>query len=125
METILLAAALLLAAAGLDAALALAPLPVAMGLQNVAARRVSQAGIGITFVTGTLVRLAEALAAARAREGSGPLVPFVTWLAMVAGGVSGAAAYMALGTPALANPMACAALATLLASGAALSGSRP
>jgi uncharacterized membrane protein YoaK (UPF0700 family) len=123
LETLLLATALLLSAAQSDVALALAPLPIAMGLQNVTARRVSEPGVGITFVTGTLVRLGQALAgAARGGEGMASLVPALTWLAMAAGAVGGAAAHVALGSVALAIPAVCAALATVLAAGAVRSG---
>jgi uncharacterized membrane protein YoaK (UPF0700 family) len=122
LETLLLGTAVLLSAAQSDVALAVAPLPVAMGLQNVTAHRVNQSGVGITFVTGTLVRLGEALArAARRQEGLASLIPALTWFAMTAGAVGGAAAYLALGPLALAIPAFCAAVATVLAAGAVLS----
>jgi uncharacterized membrane protein YoaK (UPF0700 family) len=119
LETLLLGTAVVLTAAQSNVALAVAPLPIAMGLQNVTARRVNESGVGITFVTGTLVRLGEALAgAARRREGLASLIPALTWLAMTAGAVGGAAAHIALGPFALALPAFCAALATVLAAGA-------
>jgi uncharacterized membrane protein YoaK (UPF0700 family) len=122
-ETLLLGTAVLLSAAQSDVALALAPLPIAMGLQNVTARKLNQSGIGITFVTGTLVRLGEALAAAaRRRDGLAALIPTLTWLAMAAGAVGGAAAHIVLGPLALAIPAFCTAVATVLAAGTVFSG---
>jgi uncharacterized membrane protein YoaK (UPF0700 family) len=121
-QGLLLAAAIVLSLAQADGALSLAPLPVAMGLQNVTARRVSQLGVGVTFVTGTLVRLGEALGAvALGQQGNSPLVPALTWCAMLAGAVLGAAAHFATGSLALAVPAVCSVLASALIAAAARS----
>jgi len=119
LETLVLTAAMLFSAAQPELALALAPLAFAMGLQNVPARKISQPGLGITFVTGTLVRLGETLAGrALGRSGPSPLLPGLTWIAMAAGAVAGAAAHVAFGALALAIPACCSALATVLAASA-------
>jgi uncharacterized membrane protein YoaK (UPF0700 family) len=88
LQSALLALALLLTLAGAHSAAALMPLPLAMGLQNVAARAVG-AGSGITFVTGTLVRLGEALAGAALRGERHWRAPLLTWLAMATGAAVG------------------------------------
>jgi uncharacterized membrane protein YoaK (UPF0700 family) len=120
LETFVLAAAMLFSAAQPELTVALAPLAFAMGLQNVTARRFSQPGLGITFVTGTLVRLGEALAGrALGRSEPSPFLPGLTWVAMAAGAVAGAAAHVAFGAFALAMPACCSALATVLAASAA------
>jgi uncharacterized membrane protein YoaK (UPF0700 family) len=115
LQSLLLAAALSLSLIEIQPALALAPLPLAMGLQNVCARRLTQGGAGITFVTGTLVRLGEALAAAALRRRSGWSVPALTWSAMAAGAAAGAVTEKAAAPAALLVPLLGTLAVTLLA----------
>jgi uncharacterized membrane protein YoaK (UPF0700 family) len=110
LESLLLGTATLLSATS-TTILALMPLPIAMGLQNVTARRLNRAGAGITFVTGTLVRLAETLAGANGDRAAWSGCA-LTWLSMTVGVSAGAAAYLALGPIALAGPALGCAVAT-------------
>jgi uncharacterized membrane protein YoaK (UPF0700 family) len=111
-------AALLLAAAAADSAghelLAIGCLCLAMGAANAIFRREGEVGIGVTYMTGTLVklghRLADVLRGARDRQW---LSYFLLWLSLVIGGVAGARAF-------LWSPNAslwCAAVAAMFLSG--------
>jgi uncharacterized membrane protein YoaK (UPF0700 family) len=115
LQSILLAAAAALSLSDAQPVLALAPLPMAMGLQNICARRMTQGGAGITFVTGTLVRLGEALAAMALGRPSRWSRPALIWLAMVAGAVAGAVAQSAAPELALLAPFLGALAMTVLA----------
>src|SRR5689334_17697172 len=86
-----------------------------MGLQNVIAYRFAAGSVGITFVTGTLVRLAEALADAALRRGGQWSKPALTWLAMAAGAVGGATAHAFAAPLELVIPALGSTLAALLA----------
>jgi uncharacterized membrane protein YoaK (UPF0700 family) len=92
----------------------------AMGALNTALPGVG----GITFVTGSLARCAEALVAAVA--GAGPrwawVVQIAAWAALVAGATGGAALERAHGADALAVPACAAAGAALVATLAAARG---
>jgi uncharacterized membrane protein YoaK (UPF0700 family) len=123
LQALLLGTSVLLSVTQSSVILASAPLPFAMGLQNVTARRLSDSGVGITFVTGTLVRLGEALAAKAARAGGSWQVPMLTWLAILGGAVAGAVTYVALGAMALGVPALCCVLATFLFARRAFAGS--
>jgi uncharacterized membrane protein YoaK (UPF0700 family) len=121
-ETLLIVAAIGLSQVETHAALALAPLPIAMGLQNVVAYRFATGSVGITFVTGTLVRLGEALAEAVVRGRGQWSRPALTWLAMAAGAVGGATAHAVAAPLELALPAMGAAIAAVLAYRMAISG---
>lgn len=74
------------------------PLAAAMGLQNLARQPVAGAQPGTTFVTGTLVGLGQALAAAiRGRANRALLLHAATWAALLLGTAAGALAAGGLG----------------------------
>lgn len=91
-------AALLVGAAcckwsGLDVA-AVGLLCVAMGASNTIFRRDGEVSIGVTYMTGTLVKLGNKLAdAALGGNRTGWIPYFMLWLALVFGGILGAASY--------------------------------
>jgi uncharacterized membrane protein YoaK (UPF0700 family) len=114
-ETLLIVTAIALSYTDIHPALALAPLPAAMGLQNVIAYRFATGSVGITFVTGTLVRLAEALADAALRRGGQWSRPALTWVAMAAGAIGGATAHAFAAPLELVLPALGAAVAAVLA----------
>jgi uncharacterized membrane protein YoaK (UPF0700 family) len=96
---VLLAEALLLAAAALCYAFglsitAVAAIVLAMGLENAVFQIDGGAGLGLTYVTGALVKVGQLAAAALtggARWGWTPNL--LLWAALVAGSVCGALAY--------------------------------
>jgi uncharacterized membrane protein YoaK (UPF0700 family) len=92
-ETLLLAAAALCDAFGLSN-VAVAAIVLAMGLENAVFQIDGGAGLGLTYVTGALVKVGQMLAAALtggARWGWAPNL--LLWTAMVAGSLCGALAY--------------------------------
>ncbi|WP_203076253.1 DUF1275 family protein [Falsiroseomonas ponticola] len=95
-------AALLAMAAAMVAAsgAAVLPLALAMGMQNLARQAAGPAQLGGTFITGTLVGLAQALAAG---EWRGAGAQAAAWLALLAGILAGALAMGAGAAPALAG----------------------
>lgn len=112
-----LASSALLAAAGHDV-LALGLLAFAMGAENATFQRDGEVSIGLTYMTGTLVKFGQRLA--MALRGTGPAfgwAPYlVLWLGMVAGAVFGAYSYRAVGLGAVwIAAAAVAALAVALA----------
>lgn len=123
-SAVMLLVALLLAGAafstrrvGSSAALILAVL--AMGAQNAVIQRAGAAPISPTYVTGTLVRVGEALADRLTGRGRGHLwSQLVQWLGLATGAVMGAHAYAADGAGVLARPaLAALGLAAALAIG--------
>jgi uncharacterized membrane protein YoaK (UPF0700 family) len=96
---VLLAEALLLAVAALCYALGLSNLAVAaivtaMGLESAVFKIEGGGGLGLTYVTGALVKVGQYLAVAVAGGDRLSWVPnFLLWAALVAGGVCGAATY--------------------------------
>src|ERR1700704_6040046 len=96
---VLLAEALLLAAAALGYAIglpnaAVAAMVLAMGLENAVFQIEGGAGLGLTYVTGALVKVGQLLATALtggARWAWGPNL--LLWAALVAGAACGAFAY--------------------------------
>jgi uncharacterized membrane protein YoaK (UPF0700 family) len=96
---VLLAEALLLAAGALAYALglsntAVAAIVIAMGLENAVFQIRGGAGLGLTYVTGALVKVGQ-LAAAALRGGArfGWVPNLLLWAALVAGSLCGAAGY--------------------------------
>ena len=86
---------LLLAAAGADTAgqatAAIALLCLAMGAANAIFRREGEVSIGVTYMTGTLVKLGHRLADAVRGVGDAGWTAYLwLWLSMVVGGVAGA-----------------------------------
>jgi uncharacterized membrane protein YoaK (UPF0700 family) len=104
---VLLMVALLLAAAALGMAVSAGPVPLlavaaGMGAANTAFEETGDVRFGITYMTGTLVRLGLRLAArirGEDRDGWQPLA--LHWLTLVTGAVLGAVAWPLLGRGAL------------------------
>jgi uncharacterized membrane protein YoaK (UPF0700 family) len=97
---LLLAEALLLAAAALCygfglSNVAVAAIVVAMGLENAVFQIGGGGGLGLTYVTGALVKLGQQAAAAALTGGArwGWLPNLLLWAAMVLGSLGGALAY--------------------------------
>jgi uncharacterized membrane protein YoaK (UPF0700 family) len=96
---VLLAEGLLLALAGLCHAvglmnLAVAAIVLAMGLENAVFQIHGGSGLGLTYVTGALVKVGQLLAAALTGGAPFGWVPnLLLWAALVLGGVCGALAY--------------------------------
>jgi uncharacterized membrane protein YoaK (UPF0700 family) len=103
---LLVEALLLAAAAGCDAlgfpAVAIAGIVLAMGLENAVFQIEGGAGLGLTYVTGALVKAGQLIAAALtggARWGWAPNL--LLWAALVTGSLCGALAYHWLGLAAI------------------------
>jgi uncharacterized membrane protein YoaK (UPF0700 family) len=96
---VLLAEALLLAVAALCYAFgrseaAVAAIVLAMGLENAVFQIDGGAGLGLTYVTGALVKVGQLLAAALTGGGRWGWVPnLLLWVALVVGAACGASAY--------------------------------
>jgi uncharacterized membrane protein YoaK (UPF0700 family) len=121
LEAALLTASAGLFATGFDAAGA-AAMVLAMGAENAAFQRNGDVGVGLTYMTGALVKAGQRIAAALTggdRWAWGPYV--LLWAGLSLGGALGAAAYLRLGTSALWAP---AGLLAALAAGGAWSERR-
>src|SRR5215468_4919393 len=96
---LLLTEALLLIVAGLahhfgQQALAVAAIVLAMGLENAVFQIEGGGGLGLTYVTGALVKVGQLIAAAMTGGSRWGWLPnLLLWAALVAGGVAGALAY--------------------------------
>ncbi len=104
--TVALVAALLALAAGLAMAgmtiAAIGCTLLAMGAENTAFQREGQVSIGLTYMTGTLVKLGQALARVHQREHRGEWLPYLLlWAGLVTGALLGASAFQHLGLAAL------------------------
>jgi uncharacterized membrane protein YoaK (UPF0700 family) len=104
--TVLFVATLLALAAGL--AMAGMTIPaigctlLAMGAENTAFQREGQVSIGLTYMTGTLVKLGQALARVHQREHRGEWLPYLLlWAGLVTGALLGALAFRTWGLSAL------------------------
>jgi uncharacterized membrane protein YoaK (UPF0700 family) len=92
-EAALLALAALLSALGQPNA-AIAAMVLAMGLENAVFQIDGGAGLGLTYITGALVKVGQLMAAALTGGGRWDWVPsLLLWAALVAGAVCGALAY--------------------------------
>jgi uncharacterized membrane protein YoaK (UPF0700 family) len=92
-EALLLAAAALCYTFGLPIA-AVAAIVLAMGLENAVFQIEGGAGLGLTYVTGALVKVGQLLAVALTGGARWGWVPnLLLWAALVAGAVCGALAY--------------------------------
>lgn len=68
---------------------------LAMGAANNVFMRDGEVSVGVTYMTGTLVKLGQRLAGAMLRQGNGSWVPYLLlWLGLVAGAVSGAVCFL-------------------------------
>lgn len=120
--TVALVAALLALAAGFAMAgmtiAAIGCTLLAMGAENTAFQREGQVSIGLTYMTGTLVKLGQALARIHRRDQRGEWVPYLLlWAGLVTGACLGALAFQHWGLAAL---WTSAALGLLLAAIASL-----
>ncbi|WP_267378342.1 MULTISPECIES: YoaK family protein [unclassified Sphingomonas] len=118
-----------LAMAAAAATLGIGPYPApllmaaAMGAANAVFQRDGEVSVGVTYMTGTLVKLGQHLAAALAGGPRFAWVPYLLlWLGLVAGAIAGAAVFPVLGLRAL--WIATAGAALLLAAAAALGPTR-
>jgi uncharacterized membrane protein YoaK (UPF0700 family) len=102
----LVLAALLAGAAGLGDFHQLWPAAVlmalAMGVENIFFAEGTEVRIGLTYMTGRLVKIGQLLAAALAGEDRWGWVPHVLlWSGLLGGGAAGAVAYLVIGSDAL------------------------
>jgi uncharacterized membrane protein YoaK (UPF0700 family) len=87
-------AALLELRGGSGVGYAIALLALAMGAENAVFERDGEVRFGITYMTGSLVRVGSGIASAiLGRDGNGWAAYLLLWLAFVAGAVAGASAY--------------------------------
>lgn len=117
--TVLVGTAIMLAAAGsIESAWGAAIGAAALGLQNVAVRKIGGVSVNTAFITGDLVRLGAAAPQAGASEQRNQVAMLaVAWLSYAAGAVLGALALMVT-TFAMAVPVVLAlAAAALVAAG--------
>lgn len=103
---LVLVATLLAAAAGLDllglGRGAVAAMGLAMGAENAIFEENGEARIGLTYMTGTLVKLGQRLAAMLTGANPGAWFSYLAlWLGLVAGAVAGASLYPVIGLAAL------------------------
>jgi uncharacterized membrane protein YoaK (UPF0700 family) len=109
-ETLLLLAA---SATGAEPRLTVLLMVLAMGVQNAAIHKAGQTTVGLTYVTGTLVRFGERLADAlfsRDPQARWAWLPYLLlWAGLIAGAFVGAAAYRWLGLSAVLLPAAATA----------------
>ena len=77
-------------------------LAAAMGAENAVFERGGEVSLGVTYMTGTLVKIGQHLARVLFREPSPALARYLMlWGGLVAGGVLGAASYLRFGLDAL------------------------
>lgn len=120
---LVLLAAASLATLGADFIAAPLLMACAMGSANAVFQREGEVSVGVTYMTGTLVKIGQHLAAALAGGPRLAWVPYLTlWLGLVAGAVAGAAVFPILGLEAL--WVAAVAVAILLAGTAAIGPSQ-
>jgi uncharacterized membrane protein YoaK (UPF0700 family) len=108
LEAVCLAGAVTMSLQGWPPSVCIVPVVAGMGIQNTALRPLDGVRLGVTFMTGTLVSMSQALGGAlvgRVRPAS--FVPHaMVWCAFVAGAGIGALAYMEFRFPALVAPTA-------------------
>jgi len=101
LEAALLAAAAALISAGFDS-VGVAAMVLAMGAENAVFQRDGDVGVGLTYMTGALVKAGQRIAAALSggdRWAWGPYA--LLWAGLSLGGALGAAAYLRVGVLAL------------------------
>jgi uncharacterized membrane protein YoaK (UPF0700 family) len=100
--TALLLIASVLTTAGLQGASVTFVMACAMGAANNVFQRDGEVTIGVTYMTGTLVKIGQKLADILIGKSSAALYPFLLlWLGLVAGGIAGAIVFPCLGLRAL------------------------
>jgi uncharacterized membrane protein YoaK (UPF0700 family) len=118
-----LVSGLLLTAAGLGGmglgTAAIAAMALAMGAENAVFERNGEVSIGLTYMTGTLVKFGQRLAGVFLGGQRYAWAPYLLlWLGLVAGGIGGALAYPHLGLGALWIAAAAAVALTFVAAAA-------
>lgn len=89
---------------------------MAMGVENIFFAEGTDVRIGLTYMTGRLVKIGQQLAVAITGEDHWGWVPhFLLWCGLISGGVAGAVAYLLLGSDALWIAVAAAAVIALVA----------
>ncbi|SFJ62240.1 YoaK family protein [Caulobacter sp. UNC279MFTsu5.1] len=112
LEAALLASAAALISAGFDSA-GVAAMVLAMGAENAVFQRNGDVGVGLTYMTGALVKAGQRIAAALTGGDHWAWGPYaLLWAGLCLGGALGAAAYLRVGVLAL---WAAAALVAVLA----------
>ena len=114
LEAGLLTAGAALFMAGFDKA-GVAAVVLAMGAENAVFQRNGDVGVGLTYMTGTLVKAGQRIAAALCggdRWAWGPYL--LLWAGLTTGGALGAVAYMQVGTLALWGAVAVVAVLAVL-----------
>ncbi len=101
LEAVLLASAAALIMAGLDGP-GVAAMVLAMGAENAVFQRNGDVGVGLTYMTGALVKAGQRIAAALTGGDRWAWRPFLLlWAGLTLGGALGAAAYLKFGVLAL------------------------
>lgn len=101
LEALLLACAAALIMAGLDGP-GVAAMVLAMGAENAVFQRNGDVGVGLTYMTGALVKAGQRIATALTGGDRWAWRPFVLlWAGLTLGGALGAAAYLKFGVLAL------------------------
>ncbi len=92
--------------------LAITAMVLAMGVENAAFESDGEIRVGVTYMTGTLVKVGQRLAGIPFGDDRMAWVPFlILWLGLIAGAIAGAAVYPLLGLNALWPAAGAAALA--------------
>lgn len=95
---------------------------MAMGVENAVFQRQGDVGVGLTYMTGTLVRMGQRIATALHGGPGWDWIPFLLlWLGLATGGAVGALAYLKVGVLAL---WGAALVTAVLAIGAAMTERR-
>jgi uncharacterized membrane protein YoaK (UPF0700 family) len=95
-------------------ALAIAAMVLAMGAENAAFESDGEVRVGVTYMTGTLVKVGQRLAAIPFGGDRMAWAPFlILWLGLMSGAIAGAAVYPLLGLNALWPAAGAAALAAV------------
>ena len=112
--TVLLATAVLLHSLGAGILVAL-PMALAMGAENTVFAEDGEVRIGLTYMTGTLVKLGKRLTFALMGGDRWSWLPFLLlWSGLAAGAVAGALAYRAFGVHALVGAVVLMAVMTVV-----------
>lgn len=121
LEAALLAAALAALASGAPPELALLPITIAMGMQNIPLPRIGETRVAMTYVTGALVNLGHMLAQIVQRHTSWrpSLTHALLWGALLCGAVAGGFTHGRIGFLALAGPAVLLALIGAITAAAA------
>ena len=98
---------------------------LAMGVENAVFQRQGDVGVGLTYMTGTLVRMAQRIATALHGGARWDWVPFLLlWTGLAAGGAIGAVSFLTFDVLALWSAFALVAVLTLAVRGAEVRAAR-